>query len=160
MAIPTLSSILCFLPEKGPSRYILVKNEMSWSEAKQHCRSSYTDLVSVRNMSENNHIKSLLEEYTWIGLYRKAWAQWSDQTPKSFLNWNEGQPDNSGNTMESCVVMNTTTGKWWDVDCQEKHHFICQKIQVQHKKSFKLKFQSEADLNDPAVQQQLLEQVQ
>lgn len=129
------------------------------SRAKELCRLNHTDLVRVGNMSENNLIPELTEK-TWIGLYRKGWAKWSDHKYRKFLNWMQGQPDNSGNTMESCAVVNTTTGQWLDVACMKKHHFICYKTPVWHKKTFKLKFQSEANLNDPAVQQQVLEQVQ
>ncbi|XP_044028304.1 C-type mannose receptor 2-like [Siniperca chuatsi] len=111
-------------------------------------------------MSESNHISSLLSEYTWIGLRRKPWAYWSDQRPTTFTNWNEGQPNNNGDTMTPCVAVNITTGTWWDVDCKAEHYFICQSVpHPQHKTTFKLKFQSEADLNDPAVQQQMLEQM-
>nr|XP_046273796.1 macrophage mannose receptor 1-like [Scatophagus argus] len=145
--------------EQGPSQYILVTTEMSWHEARAYCRSKYTDLVSVRNMSENNHISSLLSETTWIGLHRKNWAYWSNQRPSTFTNWNKEQPRSSGETVASCAVVNTTTGTWWDVDCTEKHYFVCHKVQIEHKMTFKLKFQSEDDLNDPAVQEQILEQL-
>uniref|UniRef100_A0A8C4GX81 C-type lectin domain-containing protein n=1 Tax=Dicentrarchus labrax TaxID=13489 RepID=A0A8C4GX81_DICLA len=145
--------------EQGPSRYILVTTQRTWHEARAFCRSKYTDLVSVRNRSENDHIISLQPKRAWIGLHRNLWAYWSDQSHSTFTNWNEGQPDNNGDTMESCAAVNTTTGTWWDVDCNSKHYFICEEFKIRHKKTFKLKFQSEADLNDPAVQQQILEQL-
>lgn len=132
---------------------------MPWNQAKEYCRSKYTDLVSVRNKSENKLISSLLLKKSWIGLRRKAWDYWSDQSPVTFTNWNRSQPDNNGGTMESCAVVNTTTGMWWDVDCKAKHYFICQKARIRNKTTLKLKFQSEADMNDPVVKQQILEQV-
>ncbi|XP_078032120.1 macrophage mannose receptor 1-like [Epinephelus lanceolatus] len=148
--------------EKGPSRYILVETQMTWMEARRHCRSSYTDLATVRNRSENNEITSLLPDRSWIGLYRRSWVNWSDETPRTFSNWHTKQPVNSGGTMRSCVVVNTTTGTWFNAHCEEKNHFICQTVSyppTQHKTTLKLKFRSEADLNDPAVQQQMLEQL-
>ncbi|XP_056277361.1 L-selectin-like [Pseudoliparis swirei] len=63
--------------KKGPSKYILVEAPMTWDEARTYCRSRYTDLVSVRNQSENNQIKSLLTTKTWLGLHRKIWAYWN-----------------------------------------------------------------------------------
>lgn len=138
--------------------YILVQTDMTWDQAMRYCRSNYTDLASVRYMSENNLISSLLTKSTWIGLHRKLWASWSDQTPRTFTNWNKGQPDND--VPPSCAVVNTTTGTWWDIDCEAKHYFICQNVLSSHYKTMlKLKFQSEADLIDPAVQKQILEQV-
>ena len=144
-----------FCPEQGPSRYILVENRTNWQDAKTYCRSRYTGLVSARNMSENQNISSLLSTETWIGLHRHYWTRWSDSTSRAFSYWDSGQPND---TASACGVIDTVTGKWRDTDCKEKHYFVCQTVQ-NHKMTLKLKFQSEADLNDPAVQQQILEQV-
>lgn len=153
----------CFVSEQGPSKYIVVQTLKNWGKARLYCRANYTDLVSVRNMSENEEISKLMTSASWIGLHRHRWARWSDKTPRAFTKWNRGQPDNNGDTMASCVAVSTTTGTWWDVDCKAKHHFVCQNVsyplpRAQHRTM--LKFQSEADLNDPAAQQQILEQVQ
>lgn len=134
---------------------------MKWAQARDYCRANYTELASVRNMSENTIISSLLTENTWIGLRRRIWNQWSDQTPRTFTNWKSGQPDNDRETMDLCVAVNTTTGDWSNVDCKVEHFFICQNLTYpQRKLTHKLKFQSEADLSDPAIQQQILDQVQ
>ena len=147
-----------FFSERGPARYILVQTKMSWSRAMTYCRSNYTDLVSVRNMSENNQITSLLSEKTWIGLHRRPWAYFSDETPKTFTFWYPGEP--STDTVTSCTLVHRDTRMWSDVDCKSKYPSICQTLTYhQHNTTLKLKFQSEADLNDPAVQQQILEQV-
>uniref|UniRef100_A0AAQ5XVJ5 C-type lectin domain-containing protein n=1 Tax=Amphiprion ocellaris TaxID=80972 RepID=A0AAQ5XVJ5_AMPOC len=115
-------------PENGISKYILVKSQMSWYQAKNYCRSNYTDLASVRNTSENSNIKSLVSKDTWIGLYRNFWSSWSDQTPVTFTNWNQSQPDNNGNTVASCTAISPYTGRWWDVQCYMKRYFICQSV--------------------------------
>ncbi|TNN27785.1 Mannose-binding protein C [Liparis tanakae] len=132
---------------------------MTWYEARTYCRSNYTDLVSVRNQSENNQIESLKKKRTWLGLHRKTWVYWSDQTPNTFTNWNENHPQNTDDK-ESCVLVDTTTGMWSNDACDIKNYFICQKVYSHQQQMFKLKFQSKADLKDPAIQQQLLEQVQ
>ncbi|XP_071357196.1 C-type mannose receptor 2-like [Trachinotus anak] len=146
-----------------PSPYALVPIQMTWSQARVYCISMYRDLASVTTLSQNNQIASMLETNTWIGLYRSGWDYWSDSTPTSFTNWHTGQPDNSGYTMQSCVAVNTTAHTWWDVDCNEKHYFVCQKtfplLEGSSKALFKLKVKSEADLKDPALQQQILEQL-
>ncbi|KAJ4923855.1 hypothetical protein JOQ06_028110 [Pogonophryne albipinna] len=74
----------CFKPrhavcyhEPGPTKYILVRTLMTWHEAVAFCRSKYTDIASVRNLSENNQISPLLSGNTWIGLHRKTWPYWS-----------------------------------------------------------------------------------
>lgn len=132
---------------------------MSWTDAQDYCESNYSHLVNVRNSSENEHVSSLVSDRTWIGLRRKTWNYWSDQSPVTFTNWNSKQPDNYGDTMESCAVVNATTGTWWDVNCNTKQHFVCQNYYILRKTTFKLKFKSETDLNDPAAKQQILEQV-
>lgn len=140
--------------------YIVVESSMTWHNAKSYCEANHTNLASVRNRIQNNNISSLLSVDTWFGLFRKSWEFWSTRKYRKFAYWNNDQPDNLEDTVGSCAVVNTTTGKWWDEDCTAKHYFICEKVPVQHKLTVKLMFQSKTDLSDPAVQQQILEQVQ
>ncbi|XP_047240440.1 C-type mannose receptor 2-like [Girardinichthys multiradiatus] len=150
---------ICF-DEQDASKYIVVQTVMFWKDAKNYCRSKHTDLVRVWNMTINEKIHPLIETNHWIGLYRDLWANWSDSSPVTFKNWGLGQPDNSGGTsMTSCAAVETATGTWWDVDCSEKHEFICQTL-IPSKRRLKLRFQSEADLTDPHIQQQILDQLQ
>uniref|UniRef100_A0A087XIN1 C-type lectin domain-containing protein n=1 Tax=Poecilia formosa TaxID=48698 RepID=A0A087XIN1_POEFO len=115
--------------EQGRSKYNLVETVMFWNDPKNYCRSHYTDLITVRSMSENDEIHPLIETNYWIGLHRALWANWSDLTPVHFTNWEMGQPDNNGVTnMTSCAAVNTSAGTWWGVDCSEKHEFICQTL--------------------------------
>ncbi|KAM3596295.1 uncharacterized protein V6R79_011835 [Siganus canaliculatus] len=146
--------------DRGPSRYVVVENKTTWYNAKVYCREQYTDLASVRNSSENDHISSLLSSASWIGLYRKNWAKWSDKTPTEFTNWKEKQPDYSGTGQGQCALIDASTGTWSDTQCYRVRRFICQTGPAQHKKMLKLKFNSTADMYDPAVKQQLLEQLQ
>lgn len=120
--------------------------------------SKYTDLVTVRNLTENNKIYPMLVRNVWIGLRRSLWSNWSDQSLTTFRNWYTDQPDNQGNTPTLCAAVNTTTGTWWDDNCNTKQDFICEKL-IPPKRRFKLRLQSEMDLNDPAVQQQVLDEV-
>uniref|UniRef100_A0A668UN62 C-type lectin domain-containing protein n=1 Tax=Oreochromis aureus TaxID=47969 RepID=A0A668UN62_OREAU len=155
----TLLLALAFSGQSGPPMYHIVKPQMTWDEARNYCRSSFTDLASVRNISEHNEILSLLSANTWFGLYRHPWSHWSDLTPTNFTNWNYGQPDNSGSTISSCALVSPASGTWFEANCGETHYFICQDFRSRRKR-LNLKFQSEADLTDPSIQQQLLEQVQ
>uniref|UniRef100_A0A668A8E8 C-type lectin domain-containing protein n=1 Tax=Myripristis murdjan TaxID=586833 RepID=A0A668A8E8_9TELE len=97
---------------QGQSRFILVKESKTWTEAQSHCRQHFTDLASVRNQSENEEIFSLVREANhrgavWIGLFRDEW-KWSDGSAMSFTNWNTQRPDVI-NT-QNCVA--TKNGKW------------------------------------------------
>lgn len=143
--------------------YIVLQDYMNWYQARYRCRTNNTYLVHVRNMTENEHIASMLSSGAWIGLNRRSWSHWSDQNPSTFTRWQGGQPDNTGGkNMTSCAAVNTTRKTWFDVDCEEKHAFICQNVTYPppiRKTTVKLRFQSKANLNDPFIQQQILQQV-
>ncbi|XP_023284289.1 macrophage mannose receptor 1-like isoform X1 [Seriola lalandi dorsalis] len=146
------------LKEQGPSSYTAVKIRMTWAQARHYCKTKHIDLATVRSLSMNTKISSMLEMKHWIGLHRKSWAYWSDSRPTNFTNWHTGRPDSDG----SCAAVNATTGTWWNDNCRATHSFICQKLsQVPDSFSIhhKVKFQSAADLKDPALQQQILEQL-
>uniref|UniRef100_A0A8C9VYL0 C-type lectin domain-containing protein n=1 Tax=Scleropages formosus TaxID=113540 RepID=A0A8C9VYL0_SCLFO len=102
-------------------RHIYTQNEIpgyihynrTWMEAQRYCRENHTDLVSVRNQTENDLIHNMTRNGTWvwIGLYRDYW-QWSDQRNSSFRYWAPGKPDNNtGN--ENCTLLNS--------DMEEEH---------------------------------------
>uniref|UniRef100_A0A8C9SGW9 C-type lectin domain-containing protein n=1 Tax=Scleropages formosus TaxID=113540 RepID=A0A8C9SGW9_SCLFO len=109
--------------------YVFInQNNTNWTEAQRYCRENYTDLVSVRNQTENDLIHNMFTSGTavWIGLYRDHW-QWSDQRNSSFRYWAPGKPDSyDGN--ENCTVASITqilNGTWDDRQCGENHPFLC-----------------------------------
>lgn len=130
-----------------------------WKDAKAFCQAFHTDLVFVRNGSENERLASLLPADAWIGLYRFGWKKWSDRSRVSFTSWVTERPDSSGTLVESCAVADATTARWRGEDCHLRRPFICYSIQQTQEVKVKLRVQSEADLQDPAVNQQILEEV-
>ncbi|XP_034167206.2 macrophage mannose receptor 1-like [Pangasianodon hypophthalmus] len=127
---------ICFDGRVNASeRYVLVTQNMNWTEAQRYCREHYTDLTSVRNDTENQKIESLLsnnnnnnDDYiyysaVWIGLYRTR--SWSDKSNSSFSYWNPGQPDNYAQN-ESCTAVSLSdSGKWTDENCSQAFPFLC-----------------------------------
>lgn len=152
-ALPSLS-----LPEESPDAYAFVNNSMNWRDARSFCQAHHTNLAFVRNSLENGRIAALLPADAWIGLYRVSWKKWADQKRVAFTDWGEGQPDSKASA--SCGAVDAATATWWDDDCSSKRPFVCYTIQKTQKARVKLKFLSEADLMDPAVNQQILEQVE
>uniref|UniRef100_A0A667XP16 C-type lectin domain-containing protein n=1 Tax=Myripristis murdjan TaxID=586833 RepID=A0A667XP16_9TELE len=104
---------------KGSSRWILVNKDKTWSEAQSYCRQNYTDLASVRNLAENEEIKGLISNSSWIGLFRDVW-KWSDGSAMSFSKWHDNQPEGGD---EHCVV--SLRGKWHDYLCSNRFYFVC-----------------------------------
>uniref|UniRef100_UPI003AAAFE93 C-type mannose receptor 2-like n=1 Tax=Centroberyx gerrardi TaxID=166262 RepID=UPI003AAAFE93 len=105
------------------SRFILVNESKTWTEAQSYCRERYTDLASVRNQAENDEIKMKNQgSNAWIGLFRDLW-KWSDGSHTSFTNWNTENSEPNGYIAESCVA--SRYGKWEDWPCSRRFYFAC-----------------------------------
>ncbi|XP_029111842.1 C-type mannose receptor 2-like [Scleropages formosus] len=121
-------SFVCYNESgEGDQRYIPINGTKTWKDAQTYCRENHTDLVSVRNQTENDLIHNMTKSGTWvwIGLYRDYW-QWSDQRNSSFRYWKLGTPDNGdGNQCAVAWMTATDKGRWDDQKCNGKYPFIC-----------------------------------
>ncbi|MGH0187228.1 UNVERIFIED_CONTAM: hypothetical protein FKN15_023731 [Acipenser sinensis] len=75
-------------PSNITERYTLIEELKTWTEAQQYCREHHTDLVSIKNASENEEIvKKAQGKPFWIGLFNEPW-KWSHQGDSyTFHNW-------------------------------------------------------------------------
>uniref|UniRef100_W5L1E9 C-type lectin domain-containing protein n=1 Tax=Astyanax mexicanus TaxID=7994 RepID=W5L1E9_ASTMX len=91
-----------------------------------YCREHHTDLVSVRNQTENQQIWSMLKtgNRIWIGLFNDSW-KWSDQSSSSFRYWYSKQPDNYCGKENCTTIIINKQGHWNDDNCDTPHQFIC-----------------------------------
>ncbi|XP_030635188.1 macrophage mannose receptor 1-like [Chanos chanos] len=117
-------SFICY---DGKHRVIFRRKK--WREAQSYCRQHHTDLVSVRNPTENQDIHRIMEDArvdaAWIGLFRDSW-KWSDQSDSSFRYWRPGIPDNyEGNENCAVVWIKSDVGQWGDWQCNGKTQFVC-----------------------------------
>ncbi|XP_058864858.1 macrophage mannose receptor 1-like [Acipenser ruthenus] len=105
-------------------RYTLIEVLKTWTEAQQYCREHHTDLVSIKDASENEDlVKKAQGTPFWIGLFNEPW-KWSHQGDSyTFQTWASGDPDNRGGN-ENCVVMGRTGG-WCDTACNSQYPFFC-----------------------------------
>ncbi|KAJ8392136.1 hypothetical protein AAFF_G00079420 [Aldrovandia affinis] len=103
----------------------MLKKKSNWINAQSYCRQHHTDLASVRNQAENEEIKAIISEASWIGLFREPWTGWSDQSKSSYRKWSSGEPNNFGGN-ENCAAMRVSdSGNWTDLDCNSMLPFIC-----------------------------------
>uniref|UniRef100_A0A3B4C253 C-type lectin domain-containing protein n=1 Tax=Pygocentrus nattereri TaxID=42514 RepID=A0A3B4C253_PYGNA len=109
---------------RGTGGYILVQTFKNWYDAQTYCRTTYTDLASIRSPWEQKQVTSLVTKGVsiWVGLFLDTW-QWSDQWSLLFRNWASGQPS-SGTGGCSAIVMGDS-GKWIADNCNLQHPFIC-----------------------------------
>ncbi|XP_074500930.1 C-type lectin lectoxin-Phi1-like isoform X4 [Sebastes fasciatus] len=134
---------------------------MTWTEAQSYCRDNYTDLASVRNMTDNQKVQELVSagEYVWIGLFTD-W-KWSDGSNSSFRYWGAGQPNNYLGKQTCVVAAFSQVGKWEDYNCDVKRAFICYSLSTTKQviRPSLLKENPSLDLNDPAVMESILKQL-
>ncbi|XP_039656968.1 macrophage mannose receptor 1-like isoform X2 [Perca fluviatilis] len=141
--------------------FVIIPSPITWTKAQSYCRALYTDLASVRNMTENQKVQALTAggNLVWIGLFRDSW-KWSDGSNSSFSFWKNGQPDNN-NGNKACVAADfSQSGAWEDWPCDMERAFICFGPVVS-KKVMKVKFENKKnlDLNDSAVMEAMLKQL-
>ncbi|KAI4899425.1 hypothetical protein NFI96_029373, partial [Prochilodus magdalenae] len=109
-------------------RYVFINEKKSWYEAQSYCRDHHTDLVRVRNQTENQQVfdlstQSHSDSDIWIGLFYDSWT-WSDQSDSSFRYWKSG-PDHYGQGAECAAVSITEKGRWDNENCSNQLPFIC-----------------------------------
>ncbi|KAK2833971.1 hypothetical protein Q5P01_017860 [Channa striata] len=131
--------------------FILVNDLKTWTEAQLYCRDNYTDLASVRNQAENDEMKMMLTQNTWIGLHRNSW-KWSDGSVNSFSYWYPGAPVPT--TTATCI--GAYYGKWYNFNCNYQFFFLCfeahiirKVVQVKLKKTDSVEME---DLKDDLLQ--------
>ncbi|KAJ8336588.1 hypothetical protein SKAU_G00378080 [Synaphobranchus kaupii] len=111
---------ICY-DESSAERYILITAEKNWTEAQSYCRHHHTDLVSVRNHTENEKVTNQ-NGYGWIGLY-KNWT-WSDESKSSYRNW-EITSDHSSLAGDDRICAVVSSGQWKKRKCSKEYRFIC-----------------------------------
>ncbi|XP_017320444.1 putative C-type lectin domain family 20 member A [Ictalurus punctatus] len=148
--------VVCFDDTKtGNQRYIYISNTKTWYDAQAYCKTYHTDLASARNATEISVIQGLVSGWTWFGLIRDTW-KWIDKTNFSTISWISGKPDNSLKN-ENCGYLNN--GQADDAKCSDIMPFFCYRIITGQQQIVRVKVRSNQDVNDPAVNAAILEQI-
>jgi hypothetical protein len=128
----------CDQREYGGHTYQLCGGEeVSWTAARDACRSLGYELVTVDDAAEDEwlvaEISALHDADWWIGLNdrgdgREGMFRWVSGSASSYRNWSTrfgGQPDNFAN--EDCVAIeNGHDWRWNDRDCGDERRFVCE----------------------------------
>ncbi|CAL8405294.1 unnamed protein product [Arctogadus glacialis] len=152
--------------------YYYEDQKLSWTDAQQHCRELNEDLATVDNVADLQHLQESRtgfnydDDFMWIGLYddRTRW-KWSlgDQDYKIGQNYGTWYDEESN----YILVQNTMT--WYEALQYCRSHYTDLAIvpnaaengkgKQKQQSTFKIKISSEADMTDPEVGRQILEQL-
>nr|XP_019937045.1 PREDICTED: E-selectin-like [Paralichthys olivaceus]XP_019937046.1 PREDICTED: E-selectin-like [Paralichthys olivaceus] len=122
--------------------YHYSNESMTWANARQYCKTNYTDMVVIQSQEENNHLVSLLPNrlgtpYYWIGITKnhmnETWT-WlgNNSTWIGNESWAEKEPNNNHSTefcVEIYVKIGKNRGRWNDEKCSNKKYPVCYKAQ-------------------------------
>ncbi|KAI4904503.1 hypothetical protein NFI96_023577, partial [Prochilodus magdalenae] len=116
--------------ENATESLVLISEYKNWTEAQHYCREHHTDLVSIRNQTENRRIANMVglnvdQNFVWIGLYRTR--TWSDQSKSSFRFWKAEEPYVNLEVLSpSCTAVSLgDSGRWIEENCTIMLPFIC-----------------------------------
>ncbi|XP_061576473.1 secretory phospholipase A2 receptor-like isoform X1 [Cololabis saira] len=156
---------LCYKGSQQNPEYVYVNEAMNWSSAQSYCRENFIDLAIMRNDAEREAAqREIPDAYgVWMGLYRDPTFNWSDGS--TFLFENCEAADNPLNSMRViCGVSSSSSGQWKFRSCETRLPFVCYSYDTPGVKKtvvkVKVKVDGSVDLKDPAVQEQLLKQLQ
>ena len=103
---------------------------MAWQEAREHCqKASGGDLASIPDEDTNGFLQTMAQnkKNIWVGGHRsdgEDWI-WSDGTPWTFENFNNGQPNNLGGVQTHLLFNVDASGHWADETQFEEKTFLC-----------------------------------
>ncbi|KAI6064116.1 P-selectin isoform X1 [Aix galericulata] len=109
----------------------------SWEQARNYCRTFFTDLVAIQNKEEIAYLNATLpfhRQYYWIGIRKQGgvwtWVGTNKALTKEAENWARGEPNNRRSNQD-CVEMyvkrQQEAGKWNDEPCSKKKTALCYK---------------------------------
>ncbi|XP_053272581.1 macrophage mannose receptor 1 isoform X2 [Pleuronectes platessa] len=159
---PEQIPFVCYRGTLEDSDFVPVTTAKTWSEAQRHCREHYTDLATVRNNADNGKILDLIPHgnWAWIGLYRDPQIYWSDGSNYSFSSW--AQDYHRLYSLKVICGVADLGGNWRLFSCDGRKPFVCYSVPtVKTLVKMRVKLEdSSVDLNDPAVKEQILKQLQ
>ncbi|KAL8183354.1 UNVERIFIED_CONTAM: hypothetical protein K2H54_037966 [Gekko kuhli] len=110
----------------GSSCYALLEAKLeSMDDAREFCKASTADIISINNKEENTFILKAFQthwhgpEYIPLGMFFDTdddVFKWYDESKVNFTNWME--EDSSNELLDTCATMQTTSGGWKRTTCE------------------------------------------
>ncbi|XP_066983330.1 macrophage mannose receptor 1-like isoform X1 [Macrobrachium rosenbergii] len=115
--------------------YKVFSKPASWTESERHCTTFGAHLASAGSVEEEDILRRLSQSTfvsdffssVWIGLEISSESNysWTDNTPRGYLNWAEGQPD-FHQAKEHCGSATRASFTIHDSPCSAFLPFICE----------------------------------
>uniref|UniRef100_A0A8B9EMP0 Selectin P n=1 Tax=Anser cygnoides TaxID=8845 RepID=A0A8B9EMP0_ANSCY len=109
----------------------------SWEQARNYCRTFFTDLVAIQNKEEIGYLNATLpfhKQYYWIGIRKQnsvwTWVGTNKALTKEAENWAKGEPNNrrsNQDCVEIYIKRQQEAGKWNDEPCHKRKTALCYK---------------------------------
>ncbi|ESO87767.1 hypothetical protein LOTGIDRAFT_234989 [Lottia gigantea] len=119
--------------------YVVPDASVTWGDALEFCHTFDSELVRVDDEEEQNFLEGYLTKkrasHFWIAAtdltFEGDWRWCNTMGPVVKTFWGPYQPDNKMNRkghVQDCVVLSDRTHyRWYDEDCEQKYHFVCEK---------------------------------
>ncbi len=108
--------------------YLYIKHKINWYNANNACESQEAHLLIINTEQENDFIKQIINDNTWLGLSdveNEGFWKWVNGEPLSFSDWMERQPDNTANLEHYAYYnLNAEYYNWNDRDDIADYKFI------------------------------------
>ncbi|CAM4561617.1 unnamed protein product [Leuciscus chuanchicus] len=136
LILQLIKTIYFFVPldvGRKSYNYSLIHENRTWFEAQLYCRENHTDLVSVRDETENEQVMKAKGQHNnpfWIGLLEDT-VEWADGGQSAYRNWIP-KTDTSSHSSEAFMMSNGS----WQRKTDSNAHPLCYKsfIHVSEKK--------------------------
>jgi hypothetical protein len=108
--------------------YLYIKHKINWYNAKNACESQKAHLLIINSEQENDFIKQIIGDNTWLGLSdveNEGFWKWIDNSVLTWSDWAEGEPNNSG-IENYAIYYNEKNYSWNDAPRRNEYYFICE----------------------------------
>ncbi|XP_067669831.1 uncharacterized protein [Haliotis asinina] len=110
--------------------YLYVSVEKNYADASSHCQALGAIVSPTKDKEELDFVSSLRDdiETIWIGgtdFDTEGTFKWSDGTPFTWTNWEEGQPNNYARNQD-CIELYDNK-EWNDLVCSTEYPFVCRR---------------------------------